>query len=220
MYWSRRQEMAHRVAVGGGDQLHGPRRNAVCCGGLGQQIDNRPAGMRRFLPAAQNDRVAALDANRRRVRRDVGPRFVDKEDHAQRHADFADLQPVRPHGRLDDFPDRIAQHGDFFQGRRDLLDPGRRQSQPVDRSVAQSETGRRRQISGVARQDVAAALAQQPGGQLEPFIFLSPADQSQLAGRALGRLRHIQAVRLEIRRFDRGHDVVSLHAGESERHAV
>ena len=128
--------MAHRVAVGGGDQLHGPRGKAVRCGGLGQQIDNRPAGMRRFLPAAQNDRVAALDANRRRVRRDVGPRFVDEKDHAQRHTDLADLQPVRPHGRLDDFSDRIAQHGDFFQGRRDLLDPGRRQSQPVDLSVA------------------------------------------------------------------------------------
>ena len=78
--------------------------------------------------------------------------------------------------------------------------------QPVDLSVAQSETGRRRQIAGVTRQDVAAASAQQPRGQLEPLIFLSPADQRQFAGRALGRLRYIQAVRLEIRRFGGGHD--------------
>jgi hypothetical protein len=46
---------------------------------------------RRLLAAAQDRGVARFQAQRRGVRRDVGPRFVNDADHAQRHAHPADL---------------------------------------------------------------------------------------------------------------------------------
>ena len=45
--------------------------------------------------AAQDDRVAALQAQRHGVGRDVGAALVDHRDHAERHARAHDLEPVR-----------------------------------------------------------------------------------------------------------------------------
>ena len=91
------------------------------------------------------------------------------------------LLTSKPFGRRHDSmisPDRVAEHGDFFQRRRDALDPCGSQSQAVDLGVAQAESGRGREILGIGRQDVLAAFAKQTGGQLEPLVFLGSADHS------------------------------------------
>ena len=49
--------------------------------------------------AAQQHRVAGLQAQRRGVDRHVRPRLVDDGDHAQRDSNLAELEPVRPGGR-------------------------------------------------------------------------------------------------------------------------
>ena len=76
------------------DQLHGIRRQPDFVGRFCEQLDDRLARMHRFLAAAQDHRVAALHADRRRIGRDVGPRLVDEEHDAQRHADFVDSQAI------------------------------------------------------------------------------------------------------------------------------
>ena len=88
MYCGMRQELAHGLAIGRVDQLHGVGRQADFVGRFAQQFDDRLAGMDRFFAAAKDHRVAALHANRRGVGRHVRPRFVDEKHHAQRHADF------------------------------------------------------------------------------------------------------------------------------------
>jgi len=146
-----------------------------------------------------------LSADRRRVGGHVRPRLVDEKDHPQRDADFADFQAVGPHARLDDLPHGVAEHGDFLQRRGDALDAGGGQSQTVDLSVAQAESGGGSQILGVGRQDLIGSLTEQTGGQLEPLVLLGSADQCQFAGRRFGSLRDTQTVSLQVGLRDRGH---------------
>ncbi len=67
-------------------------------------------GAHRGGRAAQDDRVAGLQAQRRRVDRDVRPRLVDDGDDAERDADLADVQAVGEPPALDDLarPGRAA----------------------------------------------------------------------------------------------------------------
>jgi hypothetical protein len=65
--------------------------------------------------AAQDRRVARLEAQRARVAGHVRPALVDDADHAERHAHALDAQAVRPLPLGDHRADRVRQ-------RRDLLD--------------------------------------------------------------------------------------------------
>ena len=113
-----RQKLADRRAIGRAHQLHGIGRQADFVGRLGQQLDDRLAGVHRFLAAAQDHGVARLDANRRRVGRHVRPRFVDEKHDAQRHADLVDPQAVGPDRRAMTSPIGSGKLGDLFQARR------------------------------------------------------------------------------------------------------
>ena len=90
-------------------------------------------GVERFLAAAQDDRVAALDAQPGGVDGDVGPRFVDEEDDAERHADLVDLQAVGPTSAVEHAADRVGQGGDLAQPLGGGANPLRRRAQAVDR---------------------------------------------------------------------------------------
>ena len=63
-----------------------------------------PVGRDRLLAAAEDRRVAALDAERGGVDGHVGPALVDHEDHAERDADLPDVQPVGAAARRDVSP--------------------------------------------------------------------------------------------------------------------
>ena len=68
----------------------------------------RGVGVHGLSAAAQDDGVAALDAQGGGVDRDVWPRFVDEQDHAERHADLVDLQAVGPDRAAANLADRIG----------------------------------------------------------------------------------------------------------------
>ena len=101
---------------------------------VGQDAVQGAIRVDRLLAAAEDRRVAALDAERGGVDRDVGPALVDHEDHAQRHADLAHVQAVGPAARADDLADRVGQGGDLEQ----RLRPSRRSASgsSVSRSMA------------------------------------------------------------------------------------
>ena len=140
------EQLAHGGAIGRGDQLHGVGRQPGLGGGSGQEIDDGAIRVGRFLAAAKDDGVAALDADRRGVGGHVRPRFVDEEDHAQGHADLLHLQAVGPNRRGDDFADGLRQHGDFFQGGGHGLNPRRGQAEAIHGGGGQAETGRGVQV--------------------------------------------------------------------------
>ena len=89
-------------------------------------------GMNRFLAAAEDDGVAALEAKGRGVAGDVGPALVEEQDHAERHADFLDAQAVGPDEPFDDLPDRIDLCGDLLDALGHRIDALFVELQPLD----------------------------------------------------------------------------------------
>ena len=86
----------------------------------------------RLFAAAQNDGVAALHAQTCCVNGDIGPRFVNEEDDAERHADFVNLQPIRSDVAIEHAPDRVWQRDDFAQALRRRADAFGRQTQAIN----------------------------------------------------------------------------------------
>jgi hypothetical protein len=86
---------------------------------------DRAARVRALRAAAQDHRIAGLQAQRARVGRHVRPALVDDADHAERHAHALDDEPVRPRPLGDHAADRIGQRGDLLEPARHGLEPCR-----------------------------------------------------------------------------------------------
>jgi hypothetical protein len=90
-------------------------------GRLGGDPRQRGVRLGRGGGTAEHDRVARLQAQRRRVDRDVRAGLVDHRDDAERHPDLAHVQPVWQAVPVDHLADRIRQGDDLADGRRDRL---------------------------------------------------------------------------------------------------
>ena len=82
--------------------------------GGGEAVADGGVGAARLGAAAQDDRVARLERQRRRVGGDIGARFVDDEDDAERHAHFADADAGRLTLPTVNFADWVGQGGDLL----------------------------------------------------------------------------------------------------------
>ena len=175
-------------------------------GGLLQQGDDRPVGVDRFFAAAQDHGVAALDADRRRVGRDVRPRFVDEEHHAQRHADLEHFQAVGPNRRFDHFADRLGQAPRLLPARRPST-RSRRASAAGDRSgpSMRPNRGAAARSRALASASTSLLAAQQLGRPPQPGVFLSAAQRGQLAAARRRTLGRFQAVLAQVDGFGDGH---------------
>ena len=138
----------------------------------GRSPASAPFERSRVAGAAQDDRVAALDRQRRAVDRDVRPRLVDDGDDAERHADLAQVEaagqrlraraprrPGRPARRPRARPSAIA-------AIRSVVSASRSRS-----AVAQPGGALVGEVGGVRLEDLPAALAEQPGGRLERGVL-------------------------------------------------
>ncbi len=97
------QHQADGLAVGGGHELDGGFGQARLAQAAGEANLDGAAGMMAVGAAAQDRRVAGLEAQRAGVGRHVRPALVDDADDAERHAHALDLEavgprPVRQHG--------------------------------------------------------------------------------------------------------------------------
>ena len=81
--------------------------------------DDGGVGAIGVLAAAQDDGVAALDAQPDRVRRNVGTRFIDDADDAERDPDAGDIQPALRRVPLDDLANGAGERDELFQTLRD-----------------------------------------------------------------------------------------------------
>ncbi len=125
------QEVAHGRPIRRRHQLHGVGRQAGVGQGVRQDAMQGDVGMHRLAAAAQDDGVAALDAQAGRVHRHVGPRFVDEKDHAERNADFVDLQTVGPDGAGANLSHRVRQGRHLAQAGGGVAQSGRGQPQSI-----------------------------------------------------------------------------------------
>ena len=71
-----------------------PDRCRLAASDLAMMSGDGAVGMQRFFSAAQDDGVAALEAQRGRIAGDVGPALVKKQHDAQRHAHFLIRSPL------------------------------------------------------------------------------------------------------------------------------
>ena len=109
------QHQADGLAVGGRHELDGgigqPRRTQAAR----EAYLDRAARMVAIGAAAQDRRVAGLEAQRARIRRHVRAALVDDADDAQRHAHALDLQAVRPRPLRQHRADGIGQRRDLLE---------------------------------------------------------------------------------------------------------
>ncbi len=142
-------QAADRRAVGGRDHLHGVLGQARGAQALVDARRDRAVAAERLGAAAQDRRVAGLEAQSRGVGGHVRPRLVDDADDAQRHAHEADLDAGRTELEVGDLADGIGQRRDFGEAVRHRGDGLRRQRQPVDEGGV--VPGRRRRGDVLAR---------------------------------------------------------------------
>ena len=150
-------QFAHRGAVGGLDDLHRSRRQA---GGLqpGPHAGgDRLVAVQGLLAAAQDRRVAALQAQRRGVRGDVGAGLVDDADDPQRYSHLANLDAARAALDVGHLADRVGQRGDLLQALGHGLDTRGAEREAVDQCRLQAFGASLLEVAGVGgEQDLAA----------------------------------------------------------------
>ncbi len=132
----RAQHRAHEGAVGGGGDLHRGLGQAGRAQALRDAGMDGGGGTRALGAAAQDDRIAGFQAQRRGIGGDVGAAFEDHADDAERLRDAAHHQAIgaRPFG--EHAADRVGQGRDILEPRGHRLDPRRRQHQPVAEGAA------------------------------------------------------------------------------------
>ena len=152
-------EMSDRRTVGRRDDLHGVlgqsggAKAAMHAGGDGLIAADRLGA------AAQDRRIAGLEAQPGGIRRHVRPRFVDDADHTQRHAHPSDLDPGGPVLEIGDLADGIGQRGDGFETRRHRVDRVGVERQPVDERGVMAGGRRGGDVLGVRRDQGGDVLA-------------------------------------------------------------
>src|SRR5574344_165324 len=113
----------------------------------------RPVGLDRLLAAAQDHRVAGLEAQRRGVDEDVGAALEDDGDDAERNADLPDDDAARTLPRPQLLADRVGQRRDVADARDHRFEPGLRAREAVEHRVLDPGLRRARDVDGVGGAD-------------------------------------------------------------------
>ena len=102
-------ELLDRLAADVLDEHDGVGGKAGLLDPRPQRRSDRPVGLERPGRAAEQRRVARLQAEPRGVRGDVRPVLVDDADDPEGHADPPDREPVRADPALDDLADGVGE---------------------------------------------------------------------------------------------------------------
>ena len=157
-------------------------------------------GVDRLLAAAEDDGVAALDAERGGVDGDVGPALVDHEDDAERHADLADLQAVRPPAATDDLADGVGKAATSSSDLGHLVDPAGIQRQAIDGRRVQPQLGSRRHVASIGLENLVATGSQAVAERCQPVVLGRPLVPAPSAGGRPGWMASVAAECLQLGR--------------------
>ena len=169
-------------------------------GGLGQPrppqpllqaAEDRARGEEALRAAAQDRRIARLEAERPGVRGDVRARFVNHADHAERHAHARDVEAVRALPARQLGADRVVEPGDRLEPGGHRLDAHRIQRQAVEQRCPQAALLRRRHVFGVGGQEFVLSVAQAVRCGAERPIFQRTRRGRQDARRGPGALSQL-----------------------------
>ena len=198
-YWSRRSSSVTSARSGSAMYCTAaPGRPARSKRRL-DDVRQRQVAAQRLAAAAQDGRIAGLEAQRGHVDRHVGPGLVDHADHADGDAPLAQAQAVGQHPALELRADRVGQGGDAPARRR----PARRCASPSSSrrsSIASlNPAGRPSAMSCAFCARTSAGLALQLLGnrQQRPVFDLCPGD-SELPAGGPGRLSDLNHIRIRL----------------------
>jgi len=138
----------------------------------------------RRAAAAEDDGVAGLEAEGGRVDCDVGPRFVDHGDHAEGHADPAQVDAVGELPPVDDLPYRIRQSRHATYGGHHVADAVLVEQETVDEGVREPVGTRQAYVLLVLAHDLAGTPLESLGDGPEDRVLALPGKRPEHAGRA------------------------------------
>ena len=187
------QQQADRGPVGGRHALDRGLGQSGSREALLQAIQDRARGMEAFGAAAQDRRVAGLEAEPAGVRRHVGPALVDDADHAERHRDPGDPEPVGPVPFGQHAPHRVGERGDRLEARGHGLAAAGVELEAVEQGGAQPLGPGRLHVAPVGFEDLVAALADRLGrGSQRPDLGFRCGQRELVRGgsRRAAQLRH------------------------------
>ena len=157
--------------------------------GFPQDVAQRAVGLDGVRPAPEDDRVARLQAERRRVHRHVGPGFVDDGDHPDGHAPFFNRKAVGPRPLLQRLAHRVGQKRDVQKPRSHVLNPPLGERQPLDESLAHALLMGVGQVLKVCGQYLAGSLPHQNGCLEERVVLQGSRGRLKLQRRLPGQRR-------------------------------
>ncbi len=176
-----------------GHQLHRIAGQAAGFQCVLQDQVQRGIGMGCFLAAAENDGVAALDRQTGRIDGDVRARFVEKKQHAERHADLANLQPVGARAAFEQTANWVGQRGNVAQSCRSSLNAPRRELQAIDLCFAQAELAGSSQVLRIRGHDRLQSVRQCIRSLEQPAILERSRSDGKNARRGLRAATHFGA---------------------------
>ena len=167
------------------EQLHRPARQPRARDRLGHERRQGAVRASRVARSAQDDRVAALQRQRRAIDGHVRPRLVDHRDHAERRAHLPQVQPALERAVLDLLADGVRQGDDLAHPGRHRGDPLPGQGEPVAQRIRQLNGALVGEIGGVGFEDLGGALVDQLGQPGERRVLALGARARQLMRGAL-----------------------------------
>ena len=187
---------AHRGAVDGGDDLH--RGFGQTGGGesFAHARRDRLVARHRLRSAAQDARVAGLEAQRGRVGGDVGTRLVDDADHAERDAHLADLDAAGLELQAADLADGIAQRRDLLEALGHRRDGLGRERQAIDEGGVGAGGARGRHVARVGGDELRLVAADRGGDREQRGVLGERVGACELGGsgaRGLADAFHVGA---------------------------
>ncbi len=202
-----RQHQADGRAIARRHELHGLARQSGGIERALQRRDNRPGRVEAFRAAAQDHRVAGPQAQSRRIGGDVGARFVDDADDAQRDAHARDVEPVGTLPPRELGADGIGQARDLLEPPRHRFDALVVERQPVAQRRRQRDGRGRGEVAAIGGEDRRRILAQRRGRRLERRGLDLGCQSRKHGGRAPRRGADRAHLALEIvrHRFQHGH---------------
>ena len=138
---------------------------------LANALGNREIRCQRLGAAAQDGRVAGLQAQPRGIGGDVGTGLVDDPDHPERHPHPSDLQARRPHPHLADLADGVRQRRDLPQPLGHGSNARIGELEPVEQRGGESARSPCIEIPAIRRLDVPCPLADRVGDGDEGAIL-------------------------------------------------
>ncbi len=193
----RLEQRGDRTAVGGADGLYRVFGQARCSEAVAHAFDDHAGGMAAFAAAAQDHRIARLEAQGGGVGADIGARFVDHADHPDGHGDAFDGEAVGALEAGELAAHGIGQFGDFLERAGHALDAVLGQAEAVDEALGLAACDALH-VLAIGFEQFAHPAAQRLGGFAQRVVLRLCAGGQQRARGLAGALAEVVDMDLRV----------------------